>query len=118
MGNTKKMALSNIPAAEDAPVDALLTGAIDSASLALLRTVLHKICKDLPEAKASTRALLLIDDGDQINANGKRKLPTQRYETCEQCEKEFDNLKNSEQACDWHIGMFTSSVDTLFLVRG
>lgn len=31
----------------------------------------------------------------------------QRYEICEQCEKEFDVVENDEEedSCEWHDGM-------------
>ncbi|CAI6340737.1 unnamed protein product [Periconia digitata] len=86
----------------------LLVQAIDTATIQRLQKTLKEICDQSPEAYNIARSKLLI--GTAVDANPsegqkrKHELGVQRYEICEQCEKEYDVEENGEDACAWHAG--------------
>ncbi|KAH7371398.1 hypothetical protein BKA66DRAFT_469725 [Pyrenochaeta sp. MPI-SDFR-AT-0127] len=101
--------------------DAQLDEAIKSATVHRLQAVLRDICNASPDAKKLARSMLLIEENVMnaksensdvhLNTNKKRPFPSQRYEVCEQCEKEFDVLDNPDDACKWHDGELEADSD-------
>jgi hypothetical protein len=106
---------SSTDASNDADKTALLS-AIDSANLNRVRTVLREICIANPEAfkLASAKLLVSPEKLDAVNKTaesngaGSKRKAQHRYETCVQCNSEYDVLDNQENACVWHEG--TSSL--------
>ncbi|KAH7067471.1 hypothetical protein BKA63DRAFT_570770 [Paraphoma chrysanthemicola] len=100
-----------------------LFAAIDAANLNRVRAVLREICSESPEAyRLASEKLLVKVDGFKSPENGngdssggmtggvnggttgtKRKAQN-RYDTCIQCEQEYDVLENHDKACVWHEG--------------
>jgi hypothetical protein len=102
---------SSTDASNDADKTALLS-AIDSANLNRVRTVLREICLANPEAFKLASAKLLVspekldavNKTTESNGAGSKRKAQHRYETCVQCNSEYDVLDNPENACVWHEG--------------
>jgi hypothetical protein len=92
---------SSTDASHDADKNALLS-AIDSANLNRVRTVLREICIANPEAfkLASAKLLVAPEKLDALNKTaesngaGSKRKAQHRYETCVQCNSEYDVLDN------------------------
>jgi hypothetical protein len=93
--------------------------AIHGTSAKTLRSVMNRMCKSNPEVKRVTESLLLIRGSDLPDAisgqerkleeiSGSEMVP--RYNTCANCELEFDVGANKENRCVWHTGEFCSEI--------
>jgi hypothetical protein len=87
------------------PTSSQLNEAIDSATLARLRTVLRSICAESEEAsKLVSKALFVQDAGASRKRKAGAKDSTLRHEVCVQCKQEYDTTTNDKYSCQWHEG--------------
>ncbi|KAI9655119.1 MAG: hypothetical protein M1821_005602 [Bathelium mastoideum] len=83
------------------PVSDQLHAAILAAAPERLKIVLLDLCNNSEEAATMASNLLLT-------GSMKRK----RYETCENCDKEFDVNHNGQKDCQFHLGTKEVDYDT------
>lgn len=93
-----------------------ITTAILSATHERLQdTLIDLVKKDKHTRELFEKALLVPEAAPTTGRNDCLPLPEvtvdapastkrKRYETCEQCHKEFDTTKSSSDACVWHSG--------------
>ncbi|KAK3647096.1 hypothetical protein LTR56_008264 [Elasticomyces elasticus] len=80
------------------PQPAGLEDAIGNASAATLRMLMKKICRQNTAAHKVASEVLLVST--PATTTGKR----QRYETCMNCEEEYDVQVNEKGMCVYHPG--------------
>jgi hypothetical protein len=89
--------------------------AIHGTSDKTLRSVMNRMCKSSPEVRRFAEPFLLVlgsDLRDSPEKGQKRKLDDMssgsemvpRYDTCANCEEEFDVGVNKGKSCAWHTG--------------
>lgn len=85
----------------------LLSEAIETIAEPRLKETLREICDKSQEAFDIACSKLLVADKESGPNRGQKRKPqytTQRFEECEQCEKEFD-VEEKDVVCFWHPGM-------------
>lgn len=83
------------------PENSALSIAINNVSHERLRSLFIAICEKVPEAREQAQTALLIETNSVGNPTEKERS---RYSNCENCEKEFDTLGNTEKSCRYHPG--------------
>jgi hypothetical protein len=90
------------------PTSSQLDKAIDAATLERLRATLRSVCASSKVASELVSQALLLQDDAAGTLSRKRKAGedncTLRYETCVQCEEEYDTTMNTKYSCQWHDG--------------
>ena len=103
--------------------DPALASAVKDSSKEKLEFVLSVILQKHPDAVPTALGLLdevpaglnrsEITTGSAQEPGKKRK----RFETCAQCQHEYDTERNNDKACNWHRGMSKAAM-TLLLELG
>lgn len=101
-------------------VDPLLAEAIQGASLSRLVSLVITLLRECEDAASLAEELLLTKSEnvvskkrraeDTVEDTGYPAKKCKRYETCAQCEEEFDVLANTKLSCEWHPGKQTVMV--------
>jgi hypothetical protein len=104
-----------------------LNNVIDSTTPARLRALLKDLTKTISENWEHVRSELMLqpgalksawaehDEDDECEGSGQAEsdysddqneapASRQRFEVCEQCNKDYDVLLNHKRSCDWHEG--------------
>jgi hypothetical protein len=91
---------------------------IQGSSATTLRSVMKQMCKANPDIRKVAESILLVRASEvkctpssPESAGRKRKLEgishdemVPRYDTCANCDAEFDVSRNKEEKCAWHTG--------------
>ncbi|KAH7083770.1 hypothetical protein FB567DRAFT_446314 [Paraphoma chrysanthemicola] len=105
---------SSTPKSTNDDKKALFT-AIDAANLNRVRAVLREICGESTEAfRLASEKIGGVNGGVDGDTTGTKRKAQNRYETCIQCEQEYDVLGNCEGKCVWHDGRTEPDFDNDF----